>query len=65
MATTDELRDRADWMLDGDPLKVLAALDSVLSYCDRELAEAPVFANAIKKRIGSALGIQEGGGGDA
>jgi hypothetical protein len=67
VATTDELRDRADWMLDTDPMKLLSALDAVLGLAD-ELAKdrtGRFFAEEICNRIGPALDIQEGGTGDA
>lgn len=64
MASTEELRDRADWMLDSDPLKVLGAVDAVLHLCDEWAPvgfPAMVPVHALKVAIGSALGIQEGG----
>jgi hypothetical protein len=64
MASTEELRDRADWMLDSDPLKVIEAVNAMLAFAD-ELARDRTglfIATEICNRIGSALGIQEGSG---
>lgn len=64
MASTEELRDRADGMLDSDPLKVLAAVEAILALCDQWAPvgfPAMVPVHALKQAIGSALGIQEGG----
>lgn len=64
MATTDELRDRADWMLDSDPLRVLEALNVVLGLCEQWAPNgfpSMVPVHALKEGIGMALGIQEGG----
>ncbi len=64
MISTERLYNAADEALDADPIKVLEALNAMIAFAD-ELSQyhqtGRFFAEEIRNRIGSALGIQEGG----